>query len=257
MTTLSPEAAEATDRWALRRVRHEIRRRVLTVAAVERLSPGMLRLAFASPDLHDFVSAGFDDHIKLFFPVEGGEPVMRDYTPRSFDTAAATLVIDFAVHEAGPATAWALSAKVGDTLNIGGPRGSVLLPEALPWLVLIGDETALPAIGRRLEEAGADETITTLGLVDAADDALAVETKAAWTPHWLVRDGGDDAETLIAALDAVLPADKEGFVWLAAEARVAKALRAHLVEVRGLSPKQIKAAGYWVRGAEGVHERIE
>ncbi|PXA74321.1 NADPH-dependent ferric siderophore reductase [Caulobacter sp. D4A] len=255
--TTPAETAEATDRWALRRVRHEVRRRVLTVTAVERLSPGMLRLVFASPDLADFVSAGFDDHIKLFFPIEGGEPAMRDYTPRSFDNAAATLVIDFAVHEAGPATAWALSAKVGDTLNIGGPRGSVLIPEALPWLVLIGDETALPAIGRRLEEAQDGETIATLAIVDAADDALAVETKAAWTPHWLVRDGSDDTQALTAALDAVLPADKEGFIWLAAEARVAKALRAHLVEVRGFSPKQIKAAGYWVRGAEGVHERIE
>lgn len=257
MTASPAPAAEEADRWALRRVRHEIRRRVLTLAAIQPLSPGMLRLSFTSPDLADFVSAGFDDHIKLFFAVDGGEPVMRDYTPRSFDNAAQTLVIDFAVHEAGPATAWALGAKVGDTLNIGGPRGSVLIPDALPWLVLIGDETALPAIGRRLEEAQGGETIATLAIVDAAEDALTVETKAAWTPHWRVRDGGDDAEALIAALDAVLPADKEGFVWLAAEARVAKALRAHLVEVRGLSPRQIKAAGYWVRGAEGVHERIE
>ena len=68
-------------------------------AAVEALTPRMRRIRFSSPDLGDFVSLSPDDHVKLVFPIPGGEPVMRDYTPRAFDTASQTLVIDFALHQ--------------------------------------------------------------------------------------------------------------------------------------------------------------
>ena len=70
--------------------------------------------------------------------------IMRDYTPRAFDQASGRLTIDFAIHGAGPVTAWALAVRVGDALNIGGPRGSTILPDDLDWLCLIWDETALP-----------------------------------------------------------------------------------------------------------------
>src|SRR3546814_10448720 len=36
--------------------------------------------------------------------------------------------------------------------SIAGPRGSFLVPTAFDWHLLIGDETAIPAIARRLEE---------------------------------------------------------------------------------------------------------
>jgi NADPH-dependent ferric siderophore reductase len=62
------------------------------------------------------------------------------------------LHIDFAIHDAGPATDWALRARIGDALEIGGPRGSAVIPMEFDWYLLIGDETGLPAIGRRLEE---------------------------------------------------------------------------------------------------------
>ena len=53
------------------RIRHELRRRMLTVTSTELLTPHMQRFGFTSPDLHDFVSASHDDHIKLFFPGDG------------------------------------------------------------------------------------------------------------------------------------------------------------------------------------------
>ena len=66
------------------RIRHELRRRMLTVSSTELLTPRMRRFGFTSPDLHDFVSASHDDHIKLFFPGagDGRETCMRDFTPR-------------------------------------------------------------------------------------------------------------------------------------------------------------------------------
>jgi len=142
----------------IRRVRHEVKRRRLTVDKITGITPKMLRITLTGAELAGFTSLGFDDHVKLFFPTESTSepeptdgPPMRDYTPR-YDAGAGVLHIDFAIHDAGPATDWALRARVGDSLTIGGPRGSAIIPMEFDWYLFIGDETALPAIGRRLEE---------------------------------------------------------------------------------------------------------
>jgi NADPH-dependent ferric siderophore reductase len=54
-----------------------------------------------------------------------------------------TLTIDFAIHLAGPHQ-WAAAAKVGDRLDIGGPRGSAVVPDDFDWYLLIGDEARCP-----------------------------------------------------------------------------------------------------------------
>ena len=239
------------------RVRHELRRRTLTVESVEQLSSHMVRVNFVSPELHDFVSASHDDHIKLFFPNGDGEPNRRDFTPRRFDTGKGTLAIDFALHEAGPATQWAAAAEIGDTLEIGGPRGSSVVPDDFDWYLLIGDETALPAIGRRVEELRAGVAVATFVIGDAGVGQH-FETHALWTPHWMIRHAAfDDAELLHVALaDHPLPGG-DGFVWIAAEASVARHLRRYLIEERGHPRQWIKAAGYWKRGHADAHEKIE
>ncbi len=53
------------------RMRHELVRRSLTVAATERLTPHMQRITLTGPDLAGFQSAGFDDHIKLMVGAGG------------------------------------------------------------------------------------------------------------------------------------------------------------------------------------------
>jgi len=249
-------------RHAVRRIRHELRRRTLTVVSTELLTPRMRRFGFTSPDLHDFVSASHDDHIKLFFPDVGtdghrGETCMRDFTPRRFDTSRKTLVIDFALHEAGPATRWATTAQIGDTLEIGGPRGSAVVPDDFDWYLLIGDETALPAIGRRVEELRAKVPVATFVLMEA-DETQDFQTRAAWTPHWVARDGlSDDTSLLRAALsDYTLPAG-DGFVWIAAEASVARSVRTYVIDDLGHPRPWTKAAGYWKRGQADAHEKIE
>ena len=246
-------------RHQIQRLRHETRRRTLTVATIDRLTPRMLRIGFQSPDLSGFVSASADDHIKLFFPSgEGAGECMRDFTPRSFDTGRGTLVIDFALHEAGPATLWAAAAKAGDTLDIGGPRGSALIPDDFDWYLLIGDETALPAIGRRVEALRPQVPVTTIVAVASLEEAQTFDTRAAWTPVWCVRDGmADDLALIRAIVEARDPPAGEGFVWIAAEAGVARALRTYMIEDRQHPRHWIKAAGYWTHGKADPHMSIE
>jgi len=235
------------------RVRHELRRRLLTVASVERITPHMARIGLTSPELHNFVSPAYDDHIKLFFPTDG-ELAMRDFTPRRFDTGNNTLIIDFALHDAGPATQWAAAAQVGDTLQIGGPRGSSVVPDDFDWYLLIGDETALPAIGRRVEELRAGVPVTTFVIGESQQ----FETRALWSPHWFTRSASfDDAELLCAALENYKLPDGEGFVWIAAEASVARSVRAYVLDELKHPREWSKAAGYWKRGEADAHEKIE
>lgn len=235
------------------RHRHELKRRLLTVSAVERVTPQMLRLHFTSPELGDFTSPSHDDHIKLFFPT-ADRPEMRDYTPRRFNTANGTLAIDFALHEAGPATQWAEAAKIGDTLQIGGPRGSTVIPDDFDWYLLIGDETALPAIGRRVEELRENVPVATF----VVGEAQPIETRANWTPHWIARETGfDEVAALRSALSGFELPPGDGFVWIAAEAAVARSLRAYILDERGHPRAWAKAAGYWKRGQADAHEKIE
>ena len=239
------------------RQRHDTRRRTLTVASIEALGAHMRRLVFTSPELHDFVSGSADDHIKLFFTTGDGEAVMRDFTPRRFDTGQGTLTIDFALHEAGPATQWAAAAQLGDTLEIGGPRGSAIVPDDFDWYLLIGDESALPAIGRRVEELRAGVPVITLGVVEGLEDEQHFATRAALTGHWVHRAGAtaNDSDLLLGALaDIPLPAG-EGFIWIAAETTVAKALRAHALDIFGHPREWIKAAGYWTRGQADASDK--
>ena len=244
----------------VRRVRHETRRRRLAVTDVEILTPGMLRVTLYSPDLGDFVSLSPDDHIKLFFPGQDGVVVMRDYTPRRFDVRAGELVIDFAVHDvAGPATLWASTARPGDHLEIGGPRGSAIIPDGLDWYLLVGDETALPAIGRRLEEFSPNAVVRTVAMVGSPQDRQEIETSVEGMIDWVFRgvDVEDDVAAVIQSLDRVFPKSGVGFVWIAGEAQFARRLREHVLTIHAHPPLQMKAAGYWRRGDPGAHESLD
>jgi NADPH-dependent ferric siderophore reductase len=263
--TPSPAPASIPGRHELVRMRQEPRRRSLKVVGVQDITPAMRRVSFTSPELKDFSSAGFDDHVKLFFPPPPGESgrgpggmVMRDYTPRAFDREQGVLVIDFVLHDAGPATAWARAAEPGTDLAVGGPRGSTVTPDDFDWHVFTGDETALPAIGRRLEELRAGAPVVTAIAIASPQERQTLSTAADHSALWAVREAGiDDATALKAVLNDFIPPPGDGYVWIAAEAQVARALRVHAQETFAGQPVWIKASGYWVQGRPGETEKLD
>jgi NADPH-dependent ferric siderophore reductase len=238
-------AAQSTDPRAPRRVRHEPRRRALTIKQVEKIAAHMIRVTLTG-DLEGFVSLGFDDHVKLFFP---------DGTTNAED-APNMLGRDFAIHDAGPATRWAAQAKAGQPLSLGGPRGSFIIPTAYDWHLLVGDETALPAISRRLAELPSGTRAIVVGEVDGPADEIALPTVADATITWAHRNGAaPGANDMLAKTLATLrmPAG-EYYAWVACESLTAKALRRQLIADHGANPKWLRAAGYWRRGVVAVHE---
>lgn len=235
------------------RIRHEAaRRRTILVSEKRFLTPNYLSIRFECADLEDFSSASWDDHVKLFLPEnEGldGAPVMRDYTPRSFDTATGELVIDFALHDdAGPATEWARQCAVGDSLQIGGPRGSVVISPEFDWYWMIGDETAIPAISRHLTERP-QSAIHAFVAVSGQQEEVPLPATSFHAVSWAHRADSSRADPagLLKLIEGVTLPTGNGFVWVAAEAAVAKELRARLLEM-GHPLSQLKARGYWVAG---------
>ena len=228
------------------RVRHELKRRELTVKTVESLTPHFRRITFTGESLADFVSASFDDHIKVFV-----DDARRDYTPRSFDNAARELVIEFALHGDGPAADWAAHAEPGSTLAIGGPKGSLIVPVDYDWHLLTGDETAFPAVARRLEELPANAKVIAILKAGDAADRRAFKTSAKVDITWVATD-----DALLAAVRALALPEGEGYAWCAGEASCMAALRRELVEVKRHPGEAIRAAAYWKRGARGHHENL-
>lgn len=239
------------------RLKHEVVRRRLTVHDAVSLTPHMRRLILGGDALEGFNSPAADDHVKIFVPGPEGF-VGRDYTPRRYDGAAQALTIDFALHDAGPATAWARQAQVGDEVEIAGPRGSAIVPSDFDWWLLIGDETALPAIGRRVEELPAGTPVATVVAVPGPQDEQRLETGAAHRAVWVHRAPAAAANPapLLAALKSLPRPAGDGYIWIAAETHVARALRAWVLEDFGHPAAWTKASGYWTEGRADASEKF-
>jgi NADPH-dependent ferric siderophore reductase len=241
------DAAQAP---VIQRVRHELKQRALTVAAIAPIGPGFVGITFTGEDLADFVSASFDDHVKLMFDESADTPVRRDYTPRRFDREQRTLTLEFALHGHGAASEWARSARVGQRLTVGGPRGSFVVPLDLDWHLLAGDSTALPAIARRLEELPAGARALVVVMAEGAD-RRDLPTRAEAQVVWV-----DTADALVAALQAWTPPAGQGVAWGGGEAQAMARVRQVLHE-KGVPRALTRVSAYWKRGVADHHETLE
>jgi NADPH-dependent ferric siderophore reductase len=249
----------------IHRVTHEVKRRRLDVLRVVDITPRMRRITLGGPELAGFVSLGSDDHIKLMFAQnaaeqaalqsptfnikgDGPQPAMRDYTPRRFDLSLGELDIDFVLHGDGPASTWAEQAQVGQHLYIGGPRGSMIVPDIFDSYLLIGDETALPAIARRLEELPAGRRV--LAVIEIADVAeqQALQSAAEVDVIWVLRGQADLLDTV---RTLTLPSGAL-YTFVAMETKLSRQVRRVLLDTHKVDEAFLKAVGYW--RAEGSEE---
>jgi NADPH-dependent ferric siderophore reductase len=224
-----------------------------TVTRVTKLTPRMVRVTFSSPELGEFGWNGPAAHIKLIFGnvVEGAaRPPMRTYTPRRYDRGTRELDVDFVLHGEGPASSWASQASVGQTLTVAGPGRNYVVDANAEWFVLVGDDSAIPAIATILEHLPPSARATVfLEVVDGAEEhRIHAGSNAAIT--WLHR--GEDAAKAGTLLERTLrdfqfPAGS-GRVYVACEAGAMRRIRKHLLTERGLSRDHIVSRGYWKLG---------
>lgn len=287
---------------------------------VERLSPSFVRVELASPALAEFGVDGplYDQRIKLIFPGAKGLPsfagadeswlttwyaqpedergYMRTYTVREVVGGGADtrLVVDFVLHgpgePSGPGGDWGAHAEVGHRVVVMAPRRGVpfggieFTPGDARHLLLVGDETALPAIARILEDLPADARGAVFVEVPVAADVQDLSRPEGVTVSWLPREGGArGGEIHVAVLDhlgagvAAPPAeideidpdlwetptysssgeDVEGaptlvgheydglYAWIAGESKLVTGLRRALVKDLGIDRRQVCFMGYW------------
>lgn len=262
---------------------HPIVLRRLEVARALRLTPRALRITLTGEqlgafsrnglDLPGFAAPGFDDHVKLVFnalgPVEEALPLQldggiewtrapgrqtRDYTPRSLrreSDGSWSLDLDFVVHAdgeaaAGPAERWALSARSGDPLWIVGPKSSTTLPQDLQELVLLADETGLPAVARFFDDRPSDAPVRAIITVSHVQARQELATREQDSVTWVLAAPGDPhalADAVRSIEDAVW--DRNVYVWGGAESRALLPVRRYLSKVRAVPRHRLDLTGYW------------
>lgn len=264
---------------------HPITTRTLQVLRVTDVTPGMRRVTLGGPMLKAHTAAngfpveeihcdGFDDHCKIVLrhpdlPADAPTPaptqnagvldwptdelaVNRSYTIRKWRPDAGEhgeMDVDFVKHGVGPATRWAYAVQPGEHIQIAGPKACATQPEGADWLLIAGDETALPAIGRWLEEMPADTRGQVFIEVDQDDHVQTIDHPEGVEITWLPRNGAE-AGTTTALFDAITTCDWwEGtvFAWVAGETLTLVPIRRWLRREKGLAKEQVDVAGYWRR----------
>jgi NADPH-dependent ferric siderophore reductase len=230
-----------------------------TVKRVQHLTPRMVRVTFASPELADFVWNGPAAHIKLIFAApeaaapgaETPRPTMRTYTPRRYDPATRELDVDFILHGEGPASLWAEQAAVGQTLQIAGPGRPYVIDPAAEWFLLAGDDTAIPAISTILENLPTTAAARVFIEVIDRQDEVEIPAHPNTTVTWLHR-GADVAKAgapLEASVRAYQMPPGSGRVYVACESGAMRRIRKHLLTDRTINREHVITRGYWKLGS--------
>lgn len=277
------------------------------------LSPSLARIVLGGGDLAEACTMGPDQRIKIFFPNEAGElkvprgedwysryraldpaerPPMRTYTIRRMREDSGEMEVDFVLHgDAGPASRWALLARPGNRVVVIAPERSRPDAGGVEWhppanvreVLLVADETALPAVANILETlAGMARPPAVQAFIEVpeADDILPLtappQARIVWLPRATAsgHDAHDHGAQLLAAIRIAsfahagtagdeldeIDIDRDilweraasgasGFyAWIAGEAGAVTAIRRHLVGERGLPKSAITFMGYWRKG---------
>jgi NADPH-dependent ferric siderophore reductase len=236
----------------------------------EQLTPSLVRIVLGGPGLAGFSTPDETDayvnvaipptgapYDGVFVPAEMREahpkelwPVRRRYTVRSWDEAAGLLTLDFVVHgDSGVAGPWAARVRPGDVLVFEGPGCGYRPDPEADWHLLVGDESALPAIAASMEAVPARAKVVVRLVCDGPDHEIPLTSPGDVDLLWLHRSGEPAADTALLA-DAVAALDfPEGRVhaFVHGEADEIRAIRRHLLSERGLERRDMSCSPYWRR----------
>lgn len=256
--------------------------REMRVVSVASVTPLMRRIVLAGPDLARFTTGGL--HVRLLFPPAGiavpqwpvnGEdgrprwpdadarPAARVYTIRHIDTDRGEIAIDMVLHDDpggdhAPGAGFAQDARPGDIVGMTGPGGGSI-GEASRY-ILLGDETALPAIARLLESMPEGAEVAAFVEVADAREEQPLTSPASLSINWLHRNGapagvGDRLASAVREHRWLAEDGDAPFVWAGCEHAQARAIRRFVQKEAGLARDKCHVVAYWRRGAAGDEAR--
>jgi NADPH-dependent ferric siderophore reductase len=221
-------------------------RRVLSTIVTETvwLTPTMVRVVVGGPDLDGFGAGAFTDHyVKCRFADK-----TRSYTVRAWDPDRRLLTLDFVVHgDRGLAGPWAAGAQPGDRLELMGPGGAYTPSAQAEWHLLVGDDSALPAIAVSLSRIPAGIPTFVVLEVDGPEHRQPLSSPGELEVVWLDRRAGpgEDPSLQLDAVTALALPEGRGHAFVHGEATTVRLVRRHLVVERGLPTECLSASGYW------------
>jgi len=231
--------------------------RTLEVIRKQQLTPNMLRVTLGGPGLADFPADQTSAYIKLrLHDARSGRDVTRTYTVRS--QRADEIDVDFALHEVcGPATLWAIAARPGDTVLVGGPGPRKLVRPDAPSYLLVGDMTALPAIAGNIELLAC--TARGTAVLEIMDEADMQELAAPPGLHiqWVINPHpGEAAHALLERVSSLPWPDRPPYVWAACEFSGMRLLRDYFRNERGVDTADIYISSYWKLGSDEDRHKL-
>ncbi|MEM7207920.1 MAG: siderophore-interacting protein [Pseudomonadota bacterium] len=242
----------------------------LEVIQTKEITPNMVRITLGGSDLADFPPGQESGYIKLMFPDAAGaggvidkikqavRPTMRTYTIRHFDAVKHEMDVDFVVHgDNGPASKWAMNARVGDALTIAGPGAKKLVNFDADWFFLIGDMTALPAISVNIEKLPRDaKGYCVVEILDEADKQK-LDFPDNIDVHWVLNPHPDKENTALLDTVVALPMiDGKPSVWAACEFNTMRALRKHFRTDLNVAREDIYISSYWKMGMSEEEHKV-
>lgn len=241
--------------------------RRVEVREVERVTPRLVRVTLAGPELEGLTVEQPAASVRLLLPSpgapelvmptwngnefllpDGRRPTIRTFTPWRVDSDGLELDLGIVVHGTGAASEWAAATEPGDQGAISGPGRGYTVDREAPAFLLAGDETAIPAITQLLEGVPADTPVQVHIEVGHSDARLALPEHPRATVEWHdLPSGATPGELLIEAVRAadLAPGTK---VWAAGEAASVWRIRKHLFDDVGMPRAQAAVRGYWKHG---------
>ncbi|GAB2748801.1 siderophore-interacting protein [Streptomyces bullii] len=240
---------------------------VAQVVRTERLTPHMQRVVLGGEGLADFAADTCTDHyVKLLFPPDGVPfpepfdplrareelprerwPVTRTYTVRQWDVEHRELTLDFVLHgDEGLAGPWAMRAQPGEKVWFMGPGGAYAPDPSADWHLLVGDESALPAIARSLEALPRAARVHAFVEVAGREEEQKIDSDAEVV--WLHRGGRRIGEALVEAVRGLDFPEGRVHAFVHGEAHFVKELRRLLRVERHVPRQDLSISGYWRLG---------
>lgn len=247
--------------------------REIAVVSSTRISAHMQRLRFTGDNLARFARNGL--HVRLLLPPAGSAPrwpvmgsdglivwpsgedalTVRVYTIRAIDPQAGWLDVDFVLHPGldTPAARFAETARPGDVIGMIGPGGDHV-PEAKNLLIL-GDDAALPAVARILDELAPDARADVFLEVEGPADIQPLPTRDGIRITWLYREGRapGTAGLLSQVLRGIDPGSlaPDLYLWAGCEFADFREIRKFVRKEWKLPKDRHLVVSYWRRGIAG------
>jgi NADPH-dependent ferric siderophore reductase len=224
------------------------------VARTQWLTPALVRVVLTGDELRELPDLSYTDHyVKIHFQESSGRsdgverrPVTRTYTIRWFDRETNELAIDFVVHGSeGLAGPWAAAARPGDPVAFSGPGGAWAPDPTADVHLLVGDESAVPAIAAALEVLPPDAVAEVFVEVEGPGFQPELRSGPGTLVHWVHRGHQPYGEPLARAVRcAPFPAGRVA-AFVHGNAGMVKDLRRYLFLERELGHGDVSISGYW------------